>query len=190
MRVLCALLLLLCTVANAQSFVYETSEKQSFKLRAGHYSEFQYIMVNRADFKHNSLFDIDENTRHFIIPFNGYYEIEAFFNFNPDTASIKENRGGINFGLVHIRDGKEQYMASARYAFDKTNQNKYTPVYVVPTIVYLEKGDIIAPAISSGYIDSHLFYAHIGCDKQTDDCVSFSFKIKLISVEDGHSDFF
>src|SRR5690606_32033566 len=73
--------------ATAQSFVYETSDKQSFKLRSGHHTQFQYMMVNRADFKHNSLFDIDEHTRHFIIPFSGYYETEAFFNFNPDTAS-------------------------------------------------------------------------------------------------------
>jgi len=176
--------------ANAQSFVYETSDRQSFKLRPGHHTQFQYVMVNRADFKHNSLFDIDENTRHFIIPFSGYYEAEAFFNFNPDTASIKDNRGGINFGLVHIRDGKQQYMAAARYTFDKTNQSEYTAVYVLPTIVYLKQGDIIAPAISSGYINTHLFYAHIGCPEKTDDCVSFSFKIRLISVEDGNTDFF
>lgn len=190
MRLLTFLLWLIPTFVNAQSFVYETNEKQSFKLRAGHYSQFQYVQVNRADFKHNSLFAIDESTRHFIIPYSGYYEVEAFFNFNPDTASIADNRGGINFGIVHIRDGKEQYMAATRYTFDKTSQNTYNPIKILPTIVYLNQGDIIAPAISSGYINTHLFYAHFACESEEEDCASFSFKIKLISLEDGHTDFF
>lgn len=190
MRLLTFLLWLIPTFVNAQSFVYETNEKQSFKLRTGHHSQFQYVQVNRADFKHNSLFAIDEDTRHFIIPYSGYYEVEAFFNFNPETASIKENRGGINFGLVHIRDGKEQYMAATRYTFDHTNQNIYNPINVLPTIVYLQQDDIIAPAVSSGYLNSHLFYAHFGCDKKEEDCLSFWFTIKLISIEDGDTDFF
>lgn len=190
MRHLIVILGLFSTLSNAQSFTYSTHKKQSFQLRKGQYNDFQYVMLDRSDITLNTLFDIDNATQQLIIPYDGYYEVEAFFNFNPDTASIKHNRGGINFGLVHIRDNKSQYMAASRFTFDKTNQDNYSPIEVLPTIVYLQQGDVVAPAISTGYVDTHLFYTHVGCSKTIDNCVSFSFNIRLISTENGSTDFF
>lgn len=190
MKYLIVILGLLSALSNAQSFTYSTNKKQSFQLRKGQYNDFQYVMLDKSDITFNTLFDIDNNTQQLIIPYDGYYEVEAFFCFNPDTASIKDNRGGINFGLVHIRDNKPQYMAASRFTFDKTNQDTYSKIDVLPTIVYLQQGDVIAPAVSTGYINTHLFYTHIGCPKAKNNCVSFSFNIRLISTENGSTDFF
>lgn len=170
---------------SQESFSYKTNKQQTFNIRPGAEKVFHYIKMDKQHIVNNTLFVIDENTQKLIIPENGFYEIEASFHFNPSTSVIKFNRGGVNFGVVQIAEGVEQYVAATRKSFDQDNQDKFSRIEVYPTIVYLQKDAVIAPAISSGLLANVLLGCEIGCTRKNKNCVSFSMNIKLISDEDG-----
>lgn len=171
------------------SFSYKTNQQQTFNLRVGQ-KTFHYVKMDKKDIVHNTLFVIDDATDRLIIPENGFYEITASFHFNPSTSVIKYNRGGVNFGVVQISDNNEQYIAATRQSFDQDNQDLFSRITVYPTIVYLQQGVVIAPAISSGLIGNVLLSCVLGCDRKNKDCVSFSMNIKLISDEDAYQKYY
>lgn len=171
------------------SFSYKTNQQQTFNLRVGQ-KIFHYVKMDKKDIVHNTLFVIDDATDRLIIPENGFYEITASFHFNPSTSVIKYNRGGVNFGVVQISDNNEQYIAATRQSFDQDNQDLFSRITVYPTIVYLQQGVVIAPAISSGLIGNVLLSCVLGCDRKHKDCVSFSMNIKLISDEDAYQKYY
>lgn len=170
---------------SQESFSYKTHKQQVFNIRPGADKVFHYIKMDKQDIVSNSLFVIDENTQKLVIPENGFYEITASFHFNPSTSVIKFNRGGVNFGVVQIAEGVEQYVAATRKSFDQDNQDLFSRIEVYPTIVYLTKDAVIAPAISSGLLGNPLLSSVLGCPRKDKNCVSFSMNIKLISDEDS-----
>lgn len=191
MRFLVFCLLMSCCVsAQKKDFVYEAHAYQIFRIRPGTEKIFHYIKMDKEHIKKNSLFKIDSETQKLIIPINGFYEISASFNFNPNTSKIKNNRGGLNFGIVQISENQEVYIASTRKSFQKEDQDCFSRITLNPTIVYLQKDMIVAPAISSGLIANVLLGSEIGCDKKDKNCTSFEFKIKLISNENGGQKYF
>lgn len=191
MRLLVFFLLMSCNFfAQKSEFLYQANAYQTFRIRPGTEKIFHYIKMNKADIKRNTLFKIDEDSKKLVIPKNGYYEISAFFNFNPSTSNIKNNRGGLNFGMVQVTENQEIYIASVRKSFNKENQDIYSHINLLPTIVYLQKDMVIAPAISSGLIGNVLLGCELGCDKKDKGCTSFQFKIKLISNESGSQKYF
>jgi len=173
-----------------QSFQYKTNQQQTFNLRVGMHKTFHYVKMDKQDIVKNDLFEIDEKTQKLVIPENGFYEISASFNFNPSTSVIKFNRGGVNFGIVQISDNNEQYVAATRKSFDKDNQDMFSRIEVYPTIVYLQKGVVIAPAVNSGLIGNVLLGCVLGCEKKNKNCTSFSMNITLISEEDAYQKYF
>lgn len=170
---------------SQESFNYKSSKQQFFNLRPGTDKTFHYIRMDKQEIVSNSLFVIDETTQKLVVPESGYYEITASFNFNPNTSVIKYNRGGVNFGIVQIADGVEQYVAATRKSFDQDNQDQFSRIEVYPTIVYLQKDAVIAPAIGAGLIGNPLLSCEIGCKRKDKNCTSFSMNIKLISDQDG-----
>jgi len=178
------------TAFGQQSFYYKTNMQQIFNLRVGMHNVFHYVKMDKQDIVKNDLFVIDENTEKLVIPKNGFYEIAASFNFNPSTSVIKFNRGGINFGIVQISEDNEQYVAATRKSFDKDNQDMFSQIEVYPTIVYLQKGVVVAPAVNSGLIGNVLLGCVLGCKKKNKNCISFSMNIKLISEEDAYQKYF
>ena len=171
------------------SFSYKTNQQQTFNLRVGQ-KTFHYVKMDKKDIVHNTLFVIDDATDRLIIPEHGFYEITAFFHFNPSTSDIKYKRGAVNFGVVQISDNNEQYIAATRQSFDQDNQDLFSRITVYPTIVYLQQGVVIAPAISSGLIGNVLLSCVLGCDRKNKDCVSFSMNIKVISDEDAYQKYY
>lgn len=170
---------------SQESFSYKTNKQQFFNLRPGTDKTFHYLKMDKQDIVSNTLFVIDETTQKLTIPENGYYEITASFHFNPSTSVIKFNRGGVNFGIVQIFDGVEEYVAATRKSFDQDNQDQFSRIEVYPTIVYLPKDAVIAPAISAGLLGNVLLSCEIGCNRRNKNCTSFSMSIKLISDQDG-----
>lgn len=191
MKYFIVLLLNLSTFCFAQQpgFHYSTANPQTFRIRPGTDKTFHYVNMDRKDIVENSLFNIDDKAKKLIIPQNGFYEISALFRFNPSTSNIKYNRGGLNFGIVAINAGVEQYVAATRKSFNKDNQDEFSIVKVYPTIVYLQKDIVLAPAISAGLIGNVLLGCELGCGKRKP-CVSFEWKIKQISNEEGHQKYY
>ncbi|WKW46232.1 hypothetical protein P3875_10700 [Myroides sp. JBRI-B21084] len=178
--------ILFCTAGNAQeTFHYQGNATQFFNLRPGTDKTFHYIQMNKAHIIKNTLFAIDEKTEKLLIPESGYYEISASFQFNPSTSVIKYSRAGVNFGIVQIASGIEQYVAATRKSYDQENQDDFSIIKVHPTIVYLEKDAVVAGAISAGLLSNPLLSCELGCPKKKKECVSFSFTIKLISDGEG-----
>ncbi len=170
---------------SQETFTYKTSKQQTFNIRPGTDKTFHYLKMDKQEIVSNTLFVINEDTKKLTIPENGYYEISASFNFNPSTSVIKFNRGGVNFGIVQISENNEIYVAATRKSFDQDNQDLFSRIDVHPTIVYLQKDVVIAPAISSGLIGNVLLGCVLGCERKNKNCISFSMNIKLISSEDG-----
>jgi len=170
---------------SQESFSYKTHKQQFFNLRPGTDKTFHYVKMDKQEIVSNTLFVIDETTQKLTIPENGYYEISASFHFNPNTSVIKFNRGGVNFGVVQIAEGVEQYVAATRKSFDQKNQDEFSRIEVYPTIVYLQKDAVVAPAISAGLLGNVLLSCEIGCNRKNKNCTSFSMNIKLISDQDG-----
>lgn len=185
MRFFLFLMLLPFLGFSQQTFTYKTSKQQYFNIRPGTDKIFHYLKMDKQDIVFNSLFVIDESTRKLTIPENGYYEVSASFHFNPNTSVIKFNRSGVNFGIVQIAEGVEQYIAATRKSFDQDNQDLFTRIEVYPTIVYLQKDAVVAPAISAGLLGNVLLGCEIGCNRKNKKCTSFSMNIKLISDEEG-----
>lgn len=175
--------------AQQSIFHYRTNNSQTFRIRPGTDKTFHYVNMDRKDIVENSLFDIDDTAKKFIIPQNGFYEISALFRFNPSTSNIRYNRGGLNFGIVVISEGVEQYVAATRKSFSKDNQDRFSVVRVYPTIVYLQKDMVVAPAVSAGLIGNVLLGCELGCGRQKS-CISFEWKIKQISNEEGHQKYY
>jgi hypothetical protein len=171
------------------TFVYKSNTQQTFNLRVGQ-TAFQYVKMDKKDIVRNTLFDINDDTKKLVIPENGFYEISASFHFNPSTSVIKFNRGGVNFGIVQISENNETYVAATRKSFDQDNQDKFSRIIVYPTIVYLQKDVVIAPAISTGLIGNVLLSCVLGCDRKNKDCTAFSMEIKLISDEDAYQKYY
>src|SRR5690554_5506422 len=165
------LFFVMCSIAGRTqpSFSYTSNKQQTFNLRVGQ-KAFHYVKMDKADIVNNSLFPIDNTTDRLVIPENGFYEITASFHFNPSTSVIKYNRGGVNFGVVQISDNNEQYIAATRKSFDQDNQDLFSRITVYPTIVYLQEGVVIAPAISSGLIGNVLLSCILGCERKNKDC--------------------
>lgn len=176
--------------AQTPRFHYKTNNSQIFRIRPGTHKIFHYVQMRKEDIVENSLFVIDEETRKIRIPNDGFYEITASFYFNPSTSHIKFNRGGINFGIVRIAEEGEQYIAATRKSFNKDNQDKFSKITVYPTIVYLQKDAVLAPAISSGLIGNVLLGCELGCNKKNEKCVSFEWNIQLISNEKGYQKYY
>ncbi|HUH25128.1 MAG TPA: hypothetical protein VLY87_00745 [Flavobacterium sp.] len=161
-----------------------------FKIHRGTDKIFHYLKIDRAQIVTNTLFEIEETTKKLTIPQDGFYEIKATFHFNPNTSLIKNNRGGVNFGIVQISEENEQYVAATRKSFDKDNQMEFSTITVYPTIVYLQKDVVVAPAVSSGLIGNVLLGCEIGCEKKNKNCTSFEWEIKLISSEKAYQKYF
>src|SRR5690554_7929540 len=139
MRPLLLLLIIFCNFGYSQpQFYYKTSDHQSFRIRPGTEKTFHYINLDRAQIVTNSMFVIDNSTKKLIIPENGFYEITAIFNFNPHTSTIKNNRGGVNFGIVQISENLEQFIAATRKSFNGDNQDGFSVIKIYPTIIYLQ----------------------------------------------------
>lgn len=175
--------------AQQPGFHYKTRNSQTFRIRPGTDKTFHYVHMEKKDIVENSLFSIDDATKKLVIPKSGYYELSAMFRFNPSTSNIRYNRGGLNFGIVGINEGIEQYVAATRKSFNKDNQDAFSVVVVYPTIVYLPKDTAVAPAISAGLIGNVLLGCELGCGKQKS-CVSFEWKIKQISDEEGYQKYY
>lgn len=192
MRFFAFLFLLFQTICFAQQslFHYKTSDKQTFNIQRGTKEIFHYLKIDRGQIEENTLFEIDNSTKKMVIPQDGFYEIKASFNFNPNTTLIKNNRGGVNFGIVQISEENEQFIAATRKSFDQENQTIFSKIKVYPTIVYLQKGVAVAPAVNSGLMGTILLGSEIGCDKKERNCVSFEWEIKLISSEKAYQKYF
>lgn len=191
MKHLLLLLIIFCNFGYSQpQFYYKTSDHQSFRIRPGTEKTFHYINLDRAQIVTNSMFVIDNSTKKLIIPENGFYEITATFNFNPHTSTIKNNRGGVNFGIVQISENLEQFIAATRKSFNGDNQDGFSIIKVYPTIVYLQAGVAVAPAINSGLMGNALLGCEIGCEKRNKNCTSFEWYIKLISKEDAYQKYY
>lgn len=175
--------------AQQPTFHYRSKNAQTFRIRPGTDKTFHYVHMDKKDIVENSLFTIDDTAKKLIIPQNGFYEISALFRFNPSTSNIKYNRGGLNFGIVVISEGVEQYAAATRKSFNKENQDQFSIVRVYPTIVYLQKDMVVAPAISSGLIGNVLLGCELGCGRQKS-CISFEWELKQISNEEGHQKYY
>lgn len=178
------------SLAQQPLFQYKTSDQQFFKIHRGTDKTFHYIKIDRGQIVSNTLFEIEETTTKLAIPQDGFYEIKATFHFNPNTSLIKNNRGGINFGIVQISEGNEQYIAATRKSFDESNQMIFSTITVYPTIVYLQKDVVVAPAISSGLIGNVLLGCEIGCEKKNKNCTTFEWEIKLISSEKAYQKYY
>lgn len=176
--------------AQSKSFVYKTQKKQNFSIHPSTEKLFHYIKIYKQDVVLNTLFNDDEKNYKLIIPEDGFYEIAATFNFNPQTSLIKHNRGGLNFGVVQISEGTEQYIAATRKSFNKDTEDVFSEINLYPTIVYLQKGVLIAPAISSGLLARVLVNSELGCDKKNKNCTTFQWSIKLISDEKSHQKYY
>ena len=185
MRFLLFLVFFPLTIFSQETFLYKSNKQQFFNLRPGTDKMFHYIQMDKKDIKQNTLFVIDETTEKLVIPENGYYEISATFHFNPNTSMIKFNRGGVNFGVVQIFNGVEEYVAATRKSFDQDNQDTFSRINVHPTIVYLQKDTVVAGAISAGLLANPLLSCELGCPKKEKNCTSFAMTIKLISDQDG-----
>src|SRR5690606_36979731 len=146
--------------------------------------------MGKKDVVHNALFVIEDVTDRLIIPENGFYEITASFHFNSSTSVMKYKMGAVTLGVVEISDNNEQYIAATRQSFDQDNQDLFSRITVYPTIVYLQQGVVIAPAIRSGLIGNVLLSCVLGCDRKNKDCVSFPMNIKLISDEDAYQKYY
>jgi|GEM_PF-1233015 len=175
--------------AQSPEFHYKTRNSQTFRIRPGTEKTFHYVSMDKKDIVENTLFSIDNETKKLVIPENGFYEISGSFRFNPSTSNIRYNRGGLNFGIVGINAGVEQYVAATRKSFDKDDQDDFSIIVVYPTIVYLQKDVVVAPAISAGLIGNVLLGCELGCGKQKS-CTSFEWKIKRISNEEGHQKYY
>lgn len=184
------LMMMQVCVAQKQSFVYKTNNQQFFRIRPGTEKTFHYLNMQKQDIVQNSLFAIDEHSKKLIIPQDGFYEISASFHFNPSTSNIKNNRGGLNFGIVQITKDTEVYVAATRKSFTKENQDRFSRIVVQPTIMYLYKDAVVAPAISSGLLGNVLLGCEIGCDKKHKKCTSFEWTIKLISNEKSYQKYY
>jgi|SRR5690554_38721 len=191
MKYFAFLIFLFCNISIAQpQFYYRTSDHQSFRIRPGTHHTFHYIQLDRGQIATNTLFEIDNATKKLIIPQNGFYEITATFHFNPHTSTIKNNRGGVNFGIVQISEDLEQYVAATRKSFNEDNQDGFSTIKVYPTIVYLQEGVAVAPAINSGLMGNVLLGCEIGCEKKNKNCTSFEWYIKRISDEDAYQKYY
>ena len=169
--------------AQSKSFVYKSHKKQSFNIHPSTEKLFHYIKMQKQDVFLNTLFSSDDKIDKLTIPEDGFYELTATFNFNPQTSLIKHNRGGLNFGIVQISEGNEQYVAATRKSFDKDTEDVFSEINLYPTIVYLQKGVLVAPALTSGLLARVLVNSELGCDKKDKNCVTFQWSIKLISNE-------
>ncbi|WCM40940.1 hypothetical protein MG290_08170 [Flavobacterium sp. CBA20B-1] len=185
MRFLLFLVFFPLTIFSQETFSYKSNKQQFFNLRPGTDKTFHYIQMDKADITLNTLFLIDANTEKLIIPEDGYYELSASFYFNPSTSVIKFNRAGVNFGIVQIFDGVEEYVAATRKSFDQDNQDEFSRIEVHPTIVYLSKDAVVAGAISAGLLGNPLLSCELGCNRKNKNCTSFAMTIKLISDQDG-----
>lgn len=170
-----------------QFFYYETSMEAYFRLHPGAYKKILYIQMDRNDIVSNTLFPIDDTTKKLEIPSDGYYEIFGAISFNLNTGNIHFSRAGINFGFVKVFNQIEQYIASTRWSFTEENQNTPCVVHIPKTIVYLEKGAVIAPALSTGLLDKPIVNAHIAPYNNE---FSLQWGIKKISNEQGHQTFY
>lgn len=188
--VFCMLFFVANLFAQQPLLHYKTNAHQIFRLRPGTEKTFHYVKMDKADMVQNTLFMVNDTTKKLMIPQDGFYEISAMFHFNPNTSNIKYNRGGINFGIVQVSEGNEQYIAATRKSFDKENQSEYSTIIVQPTIVYLQKDVVVAPAISAGLLANVLLAAEIGCEKKNKNCTSFEWTIKRISNEKAFQKYF
>lgn len=164
-------------------FHYVHDHEQRFRLRPGASKNHITVSLDKSKIVHNSLFILTNDSKQIIIPSSGFYEISGNFHFNLNTGNIKYNRAGINFGFIQIVSGKETFIASTRFSYKNENQEGFLNISVQPTIVYLEKDVIIAPVISSGFLDNVVLDAKLGCEKNTNNCKSFEWLIKKISDE-------
>ena len=171
-------------------FHYESSKEQYFKFHPGANKKFLYVNLDRNDIIFNSLFEIDANTQKLIIPQNGYYEISGYFHFDLRTGNLKNSRAGMNFGFVQIKNGVEEYIAGTRISYTENNQDVFMDIYIDPTIIYLEQGVVIAPAISTGLLDKPILNAFLGCKNNTKECTAFEWSLKRISNEESSQKYF
>lgn len=187
------LALFICGFMHSQSysyFLYESSANQYFRFHPGASKKMLYVNMDRNDIVFNSIFNIDERTSKLIIPSSGFYEISGYYHFNLNTGNVKNSRAGINFGFVQIKSGIEEYIASKRVSYTENTQNLYSDIYIHPTIVYLEEGVVIAPAVSTGLLDKPIVNGHIGCEKNNKDCISLKWSLKKISNETNSQKYF
>lgn len=171
-------------------FHYESKLEQYFKFHPGASKKILYVNMDRNDIVFNSLFDLDEKTTQLIIPISGFYEISGYFHFDLRTGNVKNSRAGINFGFVQIQNGIEDYIAGTRISYTETNQDGFLDIYIDPTIVYLEKGVIIAPVMSTGLLDKPIVNAYLGCERTNKDCIAFQWSLKRISNEASSQKYF
>lgn len=162
-------------------FFYESKKEQNFRLHPGRSDQLHYVYMDKGDIKYNTLFEISDETKRLVIPKDGFYEIEGRFSFNMNTGNLKGAKAGINFGFVKIGLANEVYIAATRFSFEENNQNQYIEIPVYPTIVYLEKGSVLAPAISSGLLNKPIVNAHLGCEKTAESCTALKWSLKFIS---------
>lgn len=165
------------------SFHYEHSLEQKFRFRPGTSKTFFTINLDKENIIDNSLFEINSETTKIIIPSAGFYEVSGKFHFNLNTGNINYSRAGINFGFIQIVDKKETYIAATRFSYKKENQEGFQNVFIQPTIVYLEKGVVLAPAISVGLLDKVILNAVLACEEEDKKCTTFEWTIKKISNE-------
>lgn len=171
-------------------FHYESSKGQYFKFHPGANKKFLYVKLDRNDIEFNSIFDINESTQKLIIPVSGYYEISGRYHFDLRTGNVKNSRAGINFGFVQIKNGIEEYIAATRISYTEYNQDGFMNIYIDPTIVYLEQGVVIAPAISTGLLDKPIVNAYLGCKTNETNCTAFEWSLKRISNEASSQKYF
>lgn len=185
--------LLTLTPTQAQEYAYfhyESSNEQYFKFHPGANKKFMYVNIDRNDILFNSLFEIDNKTQKLIIPVSGFYEVSGYLHFDLRTGNLKNARAGMNFGFVQIKNGIEEYIAGTRISYTEKNQDVFMDIYIDPTIIYLEQGVIVAPAISTGLLDKPILNAYLGCEKNTKDCTAFQWSLKRISNEESSQKYF
>lgn len=188
--ILLVLMLNVLCAAQTKQFVYKTKKTQSFNIHPSTEKLFHYIKMQKQNVVVNTLFSTEDKINKMTIPEDGYYEISATLNFNPQTSLIKHNRGGLNFGIVQISEGTEQYVAASRKSFDKDTEDVFSQINVLPTIVYLQKGVLVAPALTSGLLARVLVNSEMGCDKKNKNCTTFQWSIKLISNEKAYQKYY
>lgn len=172
------------TIAQEQKFFYYTHNlEQEFKLRSNSAMIYLPVHLDRNEIKYNTLFEIDSKTTQLKIPESGVYEISGFFNFNLNTGSVENSRSGINFGFIQNFNDIESFIASTRFSFNKETQSGFRKVEVYPTIIFLKKGTVLFPAITSGLLDKPIFGAKLGCDKSDKECITFEWKVVKIADE-------
>ncbi|WP_372474395.1 hypothetical protein AB4865_03670 [Capnocytophaga sp. ARDL2] len=173
-----------------QYFLYESKQEQFFRIHPGRSDIMHYIYMDKGDIQYNSLFEIDEKTTKLIIPNDGFYEIQGTFSFSMNTGNLRGAKAGINFGFVKIIPSQEVYFAATRFSFEEKNQNEYVQVQIYPTIVYLEKGVVIAPALSTGLLNKPIVNAHLGTNDKTSEQTAIKWSIKLISNETAQQKYY